>query len=108
MDSTDHLHYLLVLAACLVVTLPLEFLGDGVYRKPRKLARAIAPAAAVFLLWDVTAVALDVWSIDPRYTLGFTPLPGLPLEEVLFFVVIPLCGLLTFETARRFEPEPLP
>jgi hypothetical protein len=26
---------------------------------------------------------------------------GLPLEELLFFVVIPLCALLSYEAVRR-------
>lgn len=93
-------HYLLVLAGCVAVTLPLEFAGARVYRRPRALAVALAPAA-VFLVWDLIAIAAGVWSIDPRYTLGPEPAPGLPLEEALFFVVIPLCALLTFETVRR-------
>ncbi|PXY35701.1 lycopene cyclase domain-containing protein [Prauserella flavalba] len=100
MEPTDHLHYLLVLAACLAVTLPLEFLGAGVYRRPRRLVRAVLPAAALFAGWDLAAIAGGVWHIDPRYTLGVYVLPGMPLEELLFFVVIPLCGLLTFEAVR--------
>ena len=32
-------------------------------------------------------------------------LPGrLPLEELLFFVVVPLCAILTFEAVRRLRP----
>ncbi|PXY30227.1 lycopene cyclase domain-containing protein [Prauserella sp. PE36] len=100
MESTDHLHYLLVLAACVAVTLPLEFLGAGVYRRPRRLVRALLPAAALFAAWDLAAIAGGVWSIDSRYTLGVYVAPGMPLEEALFFLVIPLCGLLTFEAVR--------
>ena len=32
--TMDHWHYLFVLAACLVITAPLEFFGEGVYRQP--------------------------------------------------------------------------
>lgn len=100
MDSIQPLHYLLVLAACLAITLPLEFTGAGVYRRPRRLLRALAPPAAVFLLWDIAAIAAGVWSISPDHTLGLKVAPGLPVEEALFFVVIPLCALLTFEAVR--------
>ncbi|MBK1782977.1 lycopene cyclase domain-containing protein [Prauserella cavernicola] len=99
MEDTDQLHYLFVLAACVAITLPLEFLGSGVYRKPRKLLVALMPAA-LFVVWDLLALAGGVWSISERYTLGVHVLPGMPLEELLFFVVIPLCGLLTFEAVR--------
>ena len=54
------------------------------------------PVAAVFLIWDAIAIAAHVWWYNPRYILGVR-LPGdVPLEEVLFFLVIPLCGLLTY------------
>ncbi|GAA5169783.1 MULTISPECIES: lycopene cyclase domain-containing protein [Amycolatopsis] len=97
----DHLQYLLVLAACLLVTLPLELTGSRVYRRPARLAKAVLPAAAVFLVWDVLAIAGEVWHYDPRFLVGITLPFGVPLEEALFFVVIPLCGLLTFETVER-------
>lgn len=44
--SMDRWQYLLVLAACLVITIPLEFLGTGVYRQLGRAARAILPVAA--------------------------------------------------------------
>ena len=92
----DRWHYLIVLGACLLVTAPLELFGRGVYRQPRRLLAALIPVAAVFLIWDVIAVAADVWWYNPRYILGVIAPGDLPLEEVLFFVVIPLCGLLTY------------
>lgn len=97
----DHLQYLLVLAACLLVTLPLELTGSRVYRRPARLVRAILPAAVVFLVWDVLAIAAHVWSYDARFLVGLTLPFGVPVEEALFFVVVPLCGLLTFETVER-------
>lgn len=97
----DHWQYLFLLGACLAVTLPLELSGSRVYRQPARLARAVLPAAAVFLVWDVLAVVNGVWSYNPRYLLGPRLPFGLPLEEALFFLVIPLCGLLSFETVER-------
>ena len=92
----DRWQYLIVLGACLLITAPLELFGRGVYRQPRRLLGALLPVAAVFLVWDAIAIAADVWSYNPRYILGLM-LPGdMPLEEVLFFLVIPLCGLLTY------------
>lgn len=92
----DHWHYLLALLFCLVSTAPLEFFGAGVYRRPRLLMGALWPAVAYFVLWDLTATAAGVWSFDARYTLGVL-LPGaMPLEELLFFFVVPVCGLLTY------------
>jgi lycopene cyclase domain-containing protein len=97
----DHLQYLFLLGACLAVTLPLELTGSRVYRRPRRLARAVLPPAALFLAWDVLAIAGGVWSYDPRYLVGLRLPFGLPVEEALFFLVIPLCALLSFETVER-------
>ncbi|MFD6159860.1 lycopene cyclase domain-containing protein [Nocardia sp. NPDC060256] len=92
----DHWRYLLVLLACLALTAPLEFLGAGVYRRPRLLLAAVLPVVVVFVVWDLLAIAGGVWSFDQRYVLGVR-LPGaMPLEEFLFFLVVPVCGLLTF------------
>jgi lycopene cyclase domain-containing protein len=94
--TVDHLQYLLVLAACLAITAPLEILGPGVYRQMRRTAGAVLPIAAVFVIWDVVAIAAHVWTYNPQYVSGIE-IPGvIPLEELLFFVVIPLCGLLTY------------
>ena len=93
--------YLLVLAACLLGTLPLELvLHVGVYRQWRRLLLTLAPVLAVFVTWDVLAIRAGHWSYDPRQTVG-AHLGDLPLEELLFFVVIPLCSVLALEAVRR-------
>lgn len=93
----DKWQYLLLLGGCLLITLPLEFLGGGVYRQPRRLIRSLAPVLVVFLAWDAIAIVADVWHYNPRYISGID-VPFMPLEEFLFFVVIPICGLLTYTT----------
>ncbi|BBX66113.1 lycopene cyclase [Mycobacterium saskatchewanense] len=93
---SDRWQYLLVLAACLAITAPLEAFGPGVYRQWRRLTRAVLPVAAVFLIWDEFAVAARVWSYSPTYISGLIIPFRVPIEEVLFFLVIPVCGLLTY------------
>ncbi len=94
-----HAEYLLLLGACLTVTLPLEFLFRArVYRRPRRLLLAVVPVAAIFYVWDVVAIARGHWTYSPERTTGVL-LPGrVPLEELVFFLVIPVCGLLTYES----------
>jgi lycopene cyclase domain-containing protein len=95
----DRWQYLIVLGGCLAVTAPLEFLGTGVYRQPLRAARAILPVALIFVIWDLLAVAGHIWTYNPRYVTGVR-LGPLPVEEVLFFLVIPLCGLLTYSAVE--------
>ena len=96
-----HLTYLAVLAGCLAGALWLEpVLRLGVLRRWRRLLVAVLPVAAVFVLWDVAAIAAGHWSFDPEQTMGVL-LPGrLPLEELLFFLVVPVCSVLGFEAVR--------
>lgn len=93
---TDRWQYLIVLGLCVAITAPLEFFGPGVYRQPLRLLRAVLPVAAVFLVWDAVAIAAGVWTYNGAYISGLHIPFGIPIEEVLFFVVIPLCGLLTY------------
>jgi lycopene cyclase domain-containing protein len=86
----------------LAAVLPLEFvLGARVLRDPRRLLRAIVPPVVVFVVWDVIAIERQTWLYNPRYVTGWELPFGLPLEELLFFVVIPLCALLSYEAVRR-------
>lgn len=92
----DRWQYLIVLGACLLITAPLEVFGDGVYRQVRRAAFAVLPVAAVFVVWDAVAIAAHIWTYNPKYVTGLE-LPGhIPIEELLFFIVIPLCGLFTY------------
>lgn len=92
----DRWQYLFVLAACLAITAPLEILGAGVYRQVRRTAGAVLPVAVFFVVWDAIAIAAHVWTYNPAYVSGIE-IPGvMPVEELLFFIVIPLCGLLTY------------
>lgn len=102
----SHLTYLALLAACLAGTAPLEFLlRTGVYARWRRLAGALAPTVVIFAGWDVYAIRHHQWSYERRFITGVL-LPGrLPLEELLFFLVIPTCAVLTLEAVRRRRPQ---
>ena len=102
MATVDRYQYLLLMAGCLIVTLPLEFVfGARVWRRPRRLLFALVPTVVLFAVWDIAAIAREQWSFNERYVTGIR-LPGnLPVEELAFFFVIPICGLLTLEAVRR-------
>jgi lycopene cyclase domain-containing protein len=103
-----HLTYLAVLAGCLIGTAPLEvLLRTRVYARPVRLALALAPVLVVFVGWDLYAIARHQWSYDRARTAGVV-LPGrLPLEELLFFLVIPVCAILTLEAVRAVRGWPV-
>jgi lycopene cyclase domain-containing protein len=109
----DHYQYLLLMAGCLLVTLPLELvLGARVYRRPQLLIRAVLPVVLVFSVWDVAGILAGHWTYNPAYVTGLRLPFGLPLEELVFFVVVPICGLLAYEAVgillARFRPDRSP
>ena len=99
-----HWAYVAMLAFCLAGTLPLvPAFGLSVLRQPRRLLLTIALAGTPFLLWDLYATHAGHWWFDEDQTLP-PRVAGLPLEEIGFFVVIPIVSVLTFEAvtvARR-------
>ena len=101
------LAYLAVLAGCLGAALWLEpVLRVNVLRRWRRLLLTILPVVAVFVLWDLAAIAAGHWTFDPQQTTGVL-LPGtLPVDEVLFFVVVPICAILGFEAVRAASGLP--
>lgn len=94
----DRYQYLLVMAACVALTLPLEFAFRArVYRRPRRLLAAMVVPVILFVVWDVVAIARGHWDFNPQYVTGWTIPPNLPVEELTFFLVIPVCALLSYE-----------
>ena len=96
------LSYVGMLVFCLLGTLPLEvWLGVRVYRRPRRLLLTLLPVVAVFLVWDLYAVSHDHWEFDRAQMLGVELPGGVPVEELLFFLVVPTCAVLALEAVRR-------
>jgi lycopene cyclase domain-containing protein len=98
----DRFQYLKLMGACLALTLPLEFAYQArVWRRPRRLVRALAPTLAIFIPWDVLAFRADHWRLNPKYSTGVELPGGLPIDEAAFFVAVPICGLLSYEAVRN-------
>lgn len=94
--------YLGLLAICLAGTaLPLELvLHTRVFARWRRLVLTLLPVLVVFCAWDGWAIARHQWRYDSHQTTGVL-LPGrLPVEELLFFIVVPTCAVLALEAVR--------
>nr|ANY58101.1 lycopene cyclase [uncultured bacterium] len=96
------LTYLALLVGCLLVTAPLEIvLRVRVYARWRRLLLAVLPEFLVFVVWVLYAIAQGHWDYSDELTLGLRLPGGIPLEEVLFFLVVPVCSVLALEAVRR-------
>lgn len=51
---------------------------------------------AVYLIWDFWAVSKGSWFFDANQILGIMLFGQLPIEEVLFFIIVPLMTVLTY------------
>ena len=101
-DHLDRYQYLILMGLCLLVTLPLEFVFEArVWRRPRRLLVALTPGFLVFVAWDLWASTTGTWGFDPDYTVGLTFPGGMAVEELVFFLVVPICTLLTLESVRN-------
>jgi lycopene cyclase domain-containing protein len=76
-----------------------------VLRRVKRSALAIAPIAVLFLLWDALAIRHHDWFFDTHQILGIYGPFSIPLEEYLFFLIIPLAGIMTLEAVRRVKPN---
>ena len=74
------------------------------WRLWRPWALGVLVGASVFLAWDVWFTAAGYWSFNPDYLVGVGA-AGLPLEEWLFFLVIPYATVFIYECWRCY-PTP--
>jgi len=97
--------YFAMLAFTVVGSFWLEiFLKVGVMRRIKRALLAILPTATIFLIWDYYAVTSRHWFFDEQQVVGIFGPAGVPLEEFLFFLVVPLAALMTIEAVRRVKP----
>ena len=102
------LTYVAMLVFVLVATLPLEvLLGIRVYARARRLALVVLCAGLPFVVWDLLAVRAGHWHFDVTQTLGVVLPGGMPVEEWMFFVAVPLASVMTLEAVRAVTGWPV-
>ena len=77
------------------------FLKVAVLRRIRRLLISVLPVGLAFVLWDRFAITQGHWRFDSRQVLNIGRIWGLPLEEYLFFIFVPLAAILTIEAVRK-------
>ncbi|MFO7998375.1 MAG: lycopene cyclase domain-containing protein [Bacteroidales bacterium] len=72
------------------------------YRTP--LFAGIGTMMLVYIPWDIIFTQRGIWSFNHDYVSGLF-IWNLPVEEWLFFVVIPYCVVFSYEVIRYFLPR---
>ncbi|MFW5830708.1 MAG: lycopene cyclase domain-containing protein [Prolixibacteraceae bacterium] len=97
--------YLLLMLGSVIVPVIYSFEEQvQFYRKLKYLFPAIIFSGAIFILWDIRFTEFGIWEFNPEYVLGITIL-HLPLEEWLFFLVIPYCCVFIYEVIKVKLPH---
>ncbi len=64
----------------------------------------IGVMALVFIPWDVWFTSIGIWRFNERFISGIY-LANLPIEEWLFFVVVPYACCFIYEVLNYFVPQ---
>jgi lycopene cyclase domain-containing protein len=74
-----------------------------VLKRVRRVALSVLPIAAVFIGWDAYAIRRGHWHFDPLQIVGkFGPF-HIPVEEYLFFLIVPIAAIMTLEAVRNVK-----
>lgn len=59
--------------------------------------------ALFYIAWDIYFTSVGVWSFNEKYITGIK-LMNLPVEEILFFFIVPYCCVFIYECIRCYFP----
>jgi lycopene cyclase domain-containing protein len=63
-------------------------------------------SGAFFIIWDIWFTSIEIWKFNPDYVLGLF-IGGLPIEEWLFFIVVPFSCVFIYEVMNYFVKRDL-
>lgn len=96
--------YLAMIGFTVFGSIWLEFvLKVNVLKRYKRAIKAILPVSLIFIVWDAYAIHQGHWRFDENQILGIFGPFGIPLEEYLFFTVVPLAAILTIEAVRTVK-----
>jgi lycopene cyclase domain-containing protein len=100
-----HYTYFLILSASLAGPLALSFDKKvAFFRKWKYLFPAMIIPALFYIAWDIFFTSQGVWYFNEKYITGIK-IANLPLEEVLFFILVPYCCVFIYECIRCYFPN---
>jgi len=93
----ENLHYSLVLLFIGACAVGVNFgFKLQILEQLKLFLKVDALILLVYLIWDFWAVSKGSWYFDTNQILGIQIFGKLPIEEMLFFVIVPLMTVLTY------------
>ena len=97
--------YLIILIISLAGPLALSFEKNlRLYTRWKYLLPAIFITMFIFVVWDLIFTHMEFWFFNPIYNSGIY-IYNLPLEEYLFFIVIPYACAFSFYAIQFHYPK---
>jgi lycopene cyclase domain-containing protein len=88
--------YLIINLICILFPVLLSFYSKApFYKKWKAVSIAILISGIIFIAWDEIFTRLGIWGFNAKYITGWQ-LGSLPIEEIMFFIVIPYACVFTY------------
>lgn len=102
----SHYTYFLILALSVAGPLALSFDKKvAFFKKCKHVFAAMVLPAIFYIIWDGYFAGEKIWFFNAEYIATKTNIYNLPLEEVLFFFVVPYCCTFVYECVRCYFPK---
>ena len=97
-----HLRYLAVISFIAICAIGVNFgFRLRILKSWKALILTQVSILAIYLSWDFWAILNKHWFFDPKQILNIDALPNVPIEEVLFFIVVPLVTILSYQSLLK-------
>jgi lycopene cyclase domain-containing protein len=98
--------YLAMLIFTIIASFWLEFAFKvRVLQRIKRVLLSLLPISAGFLIWDAYAISQGHWHFDAKQIIGVFGPGNIPIEEFLFFLIIPIAVLMTLEGVLKLKPD---
>lgn len=68
------------------------------------LFKSIFPISFIFIIWDILFTKNQIWGFTKEY-ISTIKLVNLPIEEVLFFILVPFACVFIYEVVKYYFPN---
>jgi lycopene cyclase domain-containing protein len=74
------------------------------YRRWKRVLPSLLLVGSIFIIWDILFTKAGIWGFDPTYHASIKVF-GLPLEEWLFFIIVPYASIFIHYSIEFVYPK---
>ena len=101
----DHLTYLFLNIITIAGPLALSFDKKvAFYKNWKQFSLAMLTTSTIYIVWDIWFTKINVWLFNPQFLYGKW-FANLPLEEYIFFIIIPYACLFIYACLKAYLPN---